>query len=167
MRPRHEARLYLARSKDRAPNWVIRDGPTMIRTGAREDEPDKARDVLHAYMIGMGQLGGISSEISYRRQASPSLPVEVYFITCEAPEFPIKIGIASNVERRIRGLQNALPFTVVLLKSMPGSRLDEQHIHNRFKHLRIRGEWFRRSQELFDFINETGDKYEGWKWRTP
>ena len=70
----------------------------------------------------------------------------VYFI--QAGEGgPIKIGVAKDVEKRLKGLQTASPKTLVLLASIPvrGSikaYAMERDFHFRLSGYRIRGEWF-------------------------
>lgn len=158
MRPRLEPRLYLARSRDRPANWVIRDGGRTIRTGALEHEEDRAGQMLGDYLVRTGRVAGLTADLMPQRP-SPSKPSTIYFITCEAPDFPIKIGIASNVNLRIRQLQNALPHSVAPLAQMPGTYIHERILHGLFKHLHMRGEWFRRDAELIEFINrvKTGE----------
>ena len=146
------ARLYLVKSSGRAPNWVIRDGSLMIRTGAHEHETDKARDALHAHMFSTGELVGTADDIDYQKpvNAAPSI---IYFLTCDAPDFPIKIGVASNLTRRVSHLQNALPFKIIVLATLAGSLLDERRLHRKFRHLKLRGEWFSRGGDLIEFID--------------
>jgi hypothetical protein len=74
-------------------------------------------------------------------------------VSADAPNFPIKIGISQNRIARFSQLQNALPYNVDILAIMPTSDpLFERGLHKRFKHLRLLGEWFERSQELLDYI---------------
>jgi hypothetical protein len=150
MRPRKPARLYLARTKDRPANWVIRHGALTIRTGALEHEGDKAGSALGDYMVRAGLAGGLQSDLTPR--ATPNKPGVIYFVTCDAPDYPIKIGIAFDVGRRLRQMQNAQPYPITLLAEMPGHYLHERVLHGLFKHLHMRGEWFRRDAELIDFI---------------
>lgn len=156
MRPRLGSRLYLDRSRDRPPNWVIRDGATTIRTGAKESEWEKARDALHLHQIGTGELAGISSDIDYRRPTMERKVQTIYFVSCAFPDFPIKIGIAANVDQRLCGLQNALPYRVVLLATMPGTHLDERQLHTRFDAYRLHGEWFKPEADLMEYIAKIG-----------
>jgi len=76
--------------------------------------------------------------------------VKIYFI--ESENGFIKIGISRDVEKRFKSLQGACPVKLSLLKFFIGNRELEQLIHEKFRHLRIRGEWFRKDPELDHFI---------------
>lgn len=73
----------------------------------------------------------------------------VYFI--EMNEF-IKIGYSSNLERRIENLALGHPYEIRLLHDIEGSFDLETDLHRRFAHIHVRGEWFRKEQELLDYI---------------
>jgi hypothetical protein len=144
-------RLYLAKSKDRQPTWVLRDGPVFIRTGMREDQIDDATVVLNSY------LEGGTFKIRRDRYTPPvpepwTRPCLIYFISCNVPDFPIKIGSAHDLEKRTRAIQTSLPFPVVVLSAMPGTADQERDLHLHFWELRLRGEWFKRGKALLDYI---------------
>lgn len=83
---------------------------------------------------------------------------------CEAPQTSgiyivgfhgyIKIGWSDNIRTRLKSLQQALPETLLLHATMPGSVDDERALHRRFSEYSTRGEWFRRCGELVAFIAE-------------
>ncbi len=75
--------------------------------------------------------------------------VKVYFI--HTGEF-IKIGIARDVQHRMRQLQGSNPQDMELIACFDGSRELEERLHDRFKHCRHRGEWFHATPEIFEFI---------------
>ncbi len=75
----------------------------------------------------------------------------VYFIRLN--DF-IKIGFTRNVTQRFQAIEAAVPYDVTLLHEMPGSFDLELDLHRKFKHLRVRGEWFRADLELVNFIEE-------------
>lgn len=75
----------------------------------------------------------------------------VYFL--EMGDF-IKIGRAVGVYARVRSLDKSLPLPTTLLHFMPGTCDLETDLHRKFKHLRSKGEWFRKAPELTDFIKE-------------
>ncbi|PYS88584.1 MAG: hypothetical protein DMF64_20210 [Acidobacteria bacterium] len=56
-----------------------------------------------------------------------------------------KIGVATNIQRRIGELQMGCPFEVVLVHMIASShaRPLESGLHKIFAHKRVRGEWFR------------------------
>lgn len=61
----------------------------------------------------------------------------------------IKIGKGKDVRKRIRGLQTAHDVPLVTLAT---SDIPEARIHRKFAKLRIRGEWFRLNDELFNYM---------------
>lgn len=76
----------------------------------------------------------------------------VYFVSVDQPDFPIKIGYASDMKSRLGGLQNSFPFDLVVLATTPGHRYAERDLHIAFHASRIRGEWFYRTPELMRHI---------------
>jgi hypothetical protein len=83
----------------------------------------------------------------------------VYFITCEQPDFPIKIGFASEVMRRMGSLQSGLPYPINILFWMPGNRKIERTFNRQFASINIRGEWFKNHPAIHDFIERLKHKY--------
>jgi hypothetical protein len=75
----------------------------------------------------------------------------VYFIQMGA-DGPIKIGWAVNVNSRLAELQCASPFDLSVRFTAPGDVLEEGLLHGKFSRSRLRGEWFRPTPELLDFI---------------
>lgn len=88
-----------------------------------------------------------------RRIKKPDL---VYFALDEEGG-RIKIGCSSDYVRRIQRVAREAGCRLEPVGILSGSRLTEARIHERFSHLRLHGEWFRFSQEIYDFI----DRVEG------
>lgn len=67
---------------------------------------------------------------------------------------PIKIGVTTNDPRqRIDNLQTGYPFgRLRLVGLIRGSDRTEGEIHRRFRHLRMRGEWFAPAPDLCSFV---------------
>lgn len=68
----------------------------------------------------------------------------VYFIKCGEA---IKIGVAENIERRIKEFKVGNPFDITLEFAVcfedRGKAFEyERELHEYFKHVRVRGEWF-------------------------
>lgn len=82
---------------------------------------------------------------SQRRRGSG----HVYFLRCQGF---IKIGSAGDASARHKAVQTVSPFEVELLCAIPGNEKLERQLHQRFGHLRERGEWFRAAPELDAFI---------------
>lgn len=68
-----------------------------------------------------------------------------------------KIGIAKDVNKRIKQLQTGNPYKIELIgsyESMHASKI-ETTLHNQYSHEREMGEWFTLSlREEINFINE-------------
>jgi hypothetical protein len=81
----------------------------------------------------------------------------VYFVSYQ--DGPIKIGRAINVKKRLKGLQTSHPEKLHVLGVIRSEiKSDtESALHAKFDHLRLRGEWFRRSDELLSYIMAARD----------
>lgn len=80
----------------------------------------------------------------------------VYFVTCDKPEFPIKVGIATNPAKRFAGLQTGLPYPLVALGVFPGDRDTEQKMKILFFPHRLKGEWYERTDHMLTLIERWG-----------
>lgn len=79
----------------------------------------------------------------------------VYFVRC-GEDGPVKIGFSKNPPSRIRDLQLSNPHNLFLIHLIENaSKKDEQDIHKKFRHLRIRGEWFYFDEEMLTYFAET------------
>lgn len=73
--------------------------------------------------------------------------------TDHAPQV-IKIGFtATNIEKRLATLKVASWEDLVLLLVTDGGEDTEAQLHTRFKHLHLRGEWFRMGEDLMAHID--------------
>ena len=75
----------------------------------------------------------------------------VYFIT-NGQE--IKIGQSGAPLARMKDLQNSTPLPLQMLGHFRAHPDEEYRLHAMFRHLRVRGEWFRPDPELIAFIDE-------------
>jgi len=73
----------------------------------------------------------------------------VYFVEAVGAGL-IKIGKSTNVLKRFRSLTTGCPHELKLLGCCDYHT--ESDLHARFKHLRTRGEWFKATQLLREFI---------------
>jgi len=136
------ARLYLRKERNGKKTWIIRDNNCDARTGFGEHERKSAEALLADYLSG-------------RFKPVREKPLGfIYFLTCIGSEhYPIKIGWSNTpIEARVAQLQGGNPNLLTVLGLLTGSMEDEQNLHRRFGHLRIRGEWFVRNGELIDYI---------------
>jgi hypothetical protein len=90
-----------------------------------------------------------------RKRGVPSLttPGVIYFLRAESPV--IKIGFTKSTKSfisRLDALQSSSWEALTVIQLTRGSLVDEYRLHRRFKHLHIRGEWFRAEPELLAFV---------------
>lgn len=139
--------LYLRHRKGGASTWVIRDGYLMISTRCREADVAKAEETLADYRAA----GGWNA---YREinTANIARPEHLYFITCDQPNFPVKVGVAADVIKRIASIQTALPYRVELIGLVEGGAKYERSVHLKFFDIRLNGEWFARTLHLLEYI---------------
>lgn len=74
----------------------------------------------------------------------------IYFVTADHEH--VKIGYATDVAARVRTLQTSVPQPLHILLVIAGSLADERVAHRRFATDHLRGEWFRLSSGLREFI---------------
>ncbi|TAG60665.1 MAG: hypothetical protein EAZ28_06365 [Oscillatoriales cyanobacterium] len=79
-------------------------------------------------------------------------PSWVYFIFDEDNQ-AIKIGRSTNPLHRLSELQVGNSKSLGLLKIIDGGAELEHKLHKKFKYLRLKGEWFKATQELLQFID--------------
>lgn len=75
----------------------------------------------------------------------------IYFIQA-GNNGPIKIGIASKPETRLKNLQTAHFDELTIRGVMPGDKEVEKELHDRFSSYHMRGEWFQNAKEIDEFI---------------
>jgi hypothetical protein len=75
----------------------------------------------------------------------------VYLMYCAGL---IKIGYSKRPVERHRAVNLSMPFEVSLLFILPGDRVRERELHDRFAAERKSGEWFELSDRLRAFIGE-------------
>ncbi|MFF5553367.1 GIY-YIG nuclease family protein [Streptomyces olivaceoviridis] len=66
----------------------------------------------------------------------------VYAVSTEADPMSIKIGVAADIQKRLKQLQIGSASPIVLRWQSPGGFPLESHLHEKFTRLRIAGEWF-------------------------
>lgn len=81
----------------------------------------------------------------------PPKPIEIYFLECGDW---IKIGRSANANTRLTDLDNSIPYPTSFLGSFMDEPEREIRLHEQFKHLRHKGEWFWKAPELLCLIDE-------------
>lgn len=79
----------------------------------------------------------------------------VYFVQSRLGG-PIKIGLTTQLNQRLKQLQNESPIPLDIVGALHGDEQVESAIHERFRKLQLHGEWFEPSKELVEFIREFG-----------
>lgn len=73
----------------------------------------------------------------------------VYFITTKGrDDQPVKIGMTSDLDRRLSGLQTSHHEGLEIVAAIAGGRETEQYLHESLADSHIRGEWFERTPEV-------------------
>lgn len=73
----------------------------------------------------------------------------IYFVRCQSF---IKIGLARDISSRLHSLSTGCPWPIDLVAFMYGNVEQERLLHNRFRDLRHRNEWFREEGDLVLFL---------------
>lgn len=82
----------------------------------------------------------------------------LYFIRSECPNRYIKIGLATDLNSRLSSLQVSSAYELTVLATMSGGKAEEIHLHKRFEHTHLRGEWFKPSDDLLRYIDDLPKK---------
>ena len=129
---------------ERRGTWTITDGRKRIRTGYPEHQRDLAVVAVHQYSNG-----------TYNPER-PKGPTPIYKVEPRRGVYVlgfdqyVKIGITTNLDMRMSGLQ--MPVDLTLYALLEGWRREELELHGRFSEYRLKGEWFRREGELAEWI---------------
>lgn len=83
----------------------------------------------------------------------------VYFFQSGGPRGPVKVGWSKDPATRLRDLSVAHPHGLDLVALFPGPRSLEAELHERWKHRRLRREWFS-CEVLKDLIVWIGGELE-------
>jgi len=87
----------------------------------------------------------------------------VYFIQAKEGG-PVKIGWTVNPAARLKALQAASPYKLVVRFTLPGTQRLEHYLHERFAPWRLEGEWFEPQADMpgcmYDGFLSTADWLE-------
>ena len=80
----------------------------------------------------------------------------VYFISTKRKKV-VKIGVANNPKKRLKTFQTANHEELIILRVIKVANRDlafklESALHQKFKKYHIRGEWFKLTPTVIDFI---------------
>jgi hypothetical protein len=87
------------------------------------------------------EVWGLKHNKTKRPRTKASVAGGVYLLHCNGL---YKIGLGSDVKKRIKQLQTGTPFEITHIHTVPTATPDvlEAELHARFAHKRVRGEWF-------------------------
>lgn len=110
----------------------------------------------HAIAVWLRVTAELKGRLQSRppRELAPPQPV-VYFIRSGDL---IKIGTTTCLTARISALATHGPEQPQILLVVPGGYAEERQVHALFRDDRVRGEWFRPSQQLMAFIADRLDQ---------
>jgi hypothetical protein len=77
----------------------------------------------------------------------------VYFIQ-QGNGGPVKIGLTTNIENRLKELQQGNPNKLYVLHTTTGGQNLERHLHKMFSNHRIKNEWFTLADEILELIEK-------------
>lgn len=77
----------------------------------------------------------------------------IYFLQA-GDDGPIKIGYTMSVDH-IKSWQEGSPVPLKLLATLEGSLEVEAYLHSKFLRFRQQGKWFKGSQEILNFIQDS------------
>ncbi len=79
----------------------------------------------------------------------------VYLMQWDTEDGPIKIGATCDIKTRLRDMQTASPYLVILARLIHTdhkniAHMFERALHHELHEFRMRGEWFRDEPEVWD-----------------
>jgi transcriptional regulator of acetoin/glycerol metabolism len=78
----------------------------------------------------------------------------VYFIQAGGTKGPIKIGVSDDPRTRLKGMQTSHHEKLTLLGIVEGTQEDEETMQDEVCNSRIRGEWFRPTEEVLALVRK-------------
>ncbi len=115
---------------------------------AYKDEIIKKSKMVKFTGENVGDMEGELNQASFYHES-------VYFIL-DAKSNAVKIGTSHSVEERMIDIQVGNPNKLRVIAVIPQGDSEqgniEKELHGKFKHLRMRGEWFKYDGELKSFI---------------
>lgn len=74
----------------------------------------------------------------------------------------MKIGWTYNPIRRLKDLQSASPYKLVIRKIVPGTQKLEHYLHQRYESHRLEGEWFEVQLDMPGCLHADGLSTANW-----
>jgi hypothetical protein len=125
--------------------------PTLRWSKRYEGTPyDQTCQILEAWLANQ------SREPRARRQPARRLE-QIYIIGFDGDD-RVKIGITGDLKARLRSFATGNPSEIKVHVAFSGNVRDERELHRRFAADRLKGEWFRLSTAITEFIIENRKK---------
>jgi len=77
---------------------------------------------------------------------------QVYFARPIGMKGPVKIGLSTDPDKRVRDISRYSPFELEIIARINGDALIERRFHAAFEESHIRYEWFEWSDKLSYFV---------------
>lgn len=122
------------------------------------DKAAKAEQATYACRTKTGTV-----KVSSLSDENPPL---IYFASAiDRVRFPIKIGRTTyrGLLNRLQSLQTGQPYKLEFMFVGRGEPSTEKYLHREFAAIRLKGEWFKRTRELEQFIAELVSAYPDWR----
>ncbi|MFX1453815.1 MAG: GIY-YIG nuclease family protein [Promethearchaeota archaeon] len=78
----------------------------------------------------------------------------IYFAEAKALNL-IKIIYAENIKKKLETLNHKSPTEIILIKAIKGDQSKEREIQEKFRDIRVKGDWFQYNEDLIDFIEKS------------
>lgn len=127
----------------------------------RADGVPASTSQVHKLLGPSRRLSGNPKVRKIASAARKDAPRVVYFVQSGSKGGPIKIGVATNVQARLSGLQTSSHAKLTLIGTVPGGEDVERKMHARFRTHHLNGEWFACEGALATFVERLRQRKQG------
>ena len=143
-----EVAARIHRSKRWLSDW-LRDNPVDPKTG----EPLYAL-ASRTKLFTAEHIVLIVDAILSEEEAGRTMPTGEGYVYFMDGGDTVKIGFSRSLEARFKKMKTDLPSGLQLLHIEPGTFRTKKVLHRHFAELRVRGEWFRKTDDLMAYIEQ-------------
>lgn len=90
----------------------------------------------------------MSAPVTDLAQLTPAQPRRFIYFVQAGDDGPVKIGITTDIRRRLTALRTGSPAPLRLLGHLPANSSFEKGLHRRLAAARLHGEWFKPTREV-------------------
>lgn len=143
----------------RFPRVRLKEGPHIAPVEVRLLTPEERAEKEREWQEAQARRRAEVEKRQREEEAAKRAASRVYFIRQDMPDGLVKIGFTRRpVEKRLAELQKHHACVLVVAAVAPGLMSEERHLHDRFSHLRVSGEWFRAEADLTAYIQLVSDR---------